>query len=399
MSDLRPLAPPALASDLKAIVEAPFPRFSDAEMARRRAAVAAAMEAAEVDHLVIYGMNRTGNVIQWLTQWPVLTEAAGVHTDGKRDNLYIQYYNHIAQARRLAEAQVEWGEQSAIGCAIAELERRGARRDRVGVIGPLGFRGHAALSNRFGSVKDLNPAYQRLRLVKSDEEIRWFRIGAHFSDLGIAALARELRPGLTERELGAIIEGAWLPYGGGTVIHFLGATAMAAPDLCVPAQYPSTRRIAAGDVVTTEISGHFWDHSGQVLRSFAVAAEPTQLYRDLHAAADKAFDAIFAAVKPGAKPADLVAASRVIEDAGFTTNDDIVHGYGGGYLPPVLGSHSRPAGPVPDFALQPGMMMVIQPNVITKDDRAGVQTGECVLVTAAGAARLHDFPRGFRRVG
>ena len=154
-----------------------------------------------------------------------------------------------------------------------------------------------------------------------------------------------------------------------------------------------------GDVVTTEISGSFWDHSGQVLRSFAVAAEPTPLYRDLHAAADAAFAAILTAVKPGAKPADLVAAARVIEEAGFTTDDDIVHGYGGGYLPPVLGSASRSAGPIPEFALAPGMMMVIQPNVITRDGKAGVQTGECVLVTADGAESLHHYPRGFRRVG
>ena len=397
--DLRPLAPPELAPELKPILEAPFPRFSATEMTRRRDAMVQAMDAAKVDHLVIYGMNRTGNIVQWLTQWPVLTEAAGVHTPGQRDTLYIQYYNHIAQARRLAEAQVEWGGQSAIGGAIAELERRGAGRDRVGVIGPLGFRGHAALSQSFGTIVDLNPAYIRLRMVKSAEEIAWFRIGAFFSDLGIAALEREARPGLTERELGAIIEGAWQPYGGTNVIHFIGVTPMETPDLCVPAQYPSTRRVALGDVITTEISGQFWDHSGQVLRSFAVGREPTPLYRDLHAAADAAFDAMFAAVRPGAKPADLIAASRVVEEAGFTTNDDIVHGYGGGYLPPVLGSASRPAGPVPDFPLAPGMMMVIQPNVITRDDKAGVQTGELVLVTDKGATRMHNFPRGFRRIG
>ena len=397
-SESRPLAPPELAPELRAIVEAPFPRFSAAEMTRRRDAIAAAMRAVEVDHLVIYGANRGGNIIQYLTQWPVLTEAAGVHTPGMRDCLHIQYYNHVAQARRLAEAQVEWGGQSAIGGAIAELARRGAKTDRVGVIGPLGFRGHEALVARFGRIKDLNPAYFHLRLVKSAEEIAWFRIGAAYSDLGIAALERVLRPGLTERELGAAIEGAWLPYGGTNIIHFIGVTAMDAPDLCVPAQYPSTRRVAAGDALTTEISGNFWDYSGQVLRSFAVAREPTQLYRDLHAAADAAFDAMFAAVRPGAKPADLVAASRVIEEAGFTTNDDIVHGYGGGYLPPVLGSASRPAGPIPDFAFEPGMMMVIQPNVITRDERAGVQTGELVLVTESGARRMHNFPRGFRRV-
>jgi Xaa-Pro aminopeptidase len=49
---------------------------------------------------------------------------------------------------------------------------------------------------------------------------------------------------------------------------------------------------------------------------------------------------------------------------------------------------------VPDLVLQPGMMMVIQPNVITHDQRAGVQTGECVVVTANGAESLHTAPRG-----
>jgi Xaa-Pro dipeptidase len=36
--------------------------------------------------------------------------------------------------------------------------------------------------------------------------------------------------------------------------------------------------------------------------------------------------------------------------------------------------------------------------VITRDERAGVQTGELVLVTADGAERLHHFDRGLLRV-
>jgi Xaa-Pro aminopeptidase len=65
----------------------------------------------------------------------------------------------------------------------------------------------------------------------------------------------------------------------------------------------------------------------------------------------------------------------------------------------VLGSRSRPAGPLPDMTLQAGMMIVVQPNVITRDQRAGVQVGELVLVTADGYERLHAAPSGFIRVG
>jgi Xaa-Pro dipeptidase len=41
----------------------------------------------------------------------------------------------------------------------------------------------------------------------------------------------------------------------------------------------------------------------------------------------------------------------------------------------------------------------VQPNVCTPDERAGVQTGELVLVTDRGADRLHSFPRGLLRLG
>ena len=132
-----------------------------------------------------------------------------------------------------------------------------------------------------------------------------------------------------------------------------------------------------------------------MLRTFAVDAEPTPLYRGLHAAADAAFDAIAAVLRAGATPAQVVEASGVIEEAGFTIIDDLLHGYGGGYLQPILGSKSRPAGPVPEEPFRAGQTVVIQPNVVTRDHTAGVQTGEMVLITKDGIERLHAFPRGF----
>jgi Xaa-Pro aminopeptidase len=170
---------------------------------------------------------------------------------------------------------------------------------------------------------------------------------------------------------------------------------MAASDLAVPRQFPSTRKVQNGDVVVAEITAAFWEHPGQVLRSFALG-EPTQLYRDLHAAADAAFDAIAAVLKAGATPAQVVDASGVIEARGFTIIDDLLHGYGGGYLPPILGSASRPSGAVPAVPFRAGQTVVIQPNVVTRDGKAGVQTGEMVLVTETGVERFHSISRGFQ---
>jgi Xaa-Pro aminopeptidase len=253
---------------------------------------------------------------------------------------------------------------------------------------------HRRLAGAAADVVSLGDAYTRLRLVKSPEELDRLRVGAHLSDLAVLALRDGLRAGLVDHQLSDLVERAYVPLGGTTHIHYFGITAMADPDRGAPAQHTTGREVRDGDVVVTEISAAFQGYSGQVLRTMTTAAELTPMYRELHAVADAAFDAVCSVLRPGATAAEIVAAAGVIEDAGYTIVDDLVHGFGGGYLPPVLGSRSRPAGPLPDLVLEEGMTLVVQPNVTTLDHRAGVQTGELMVVTASGAESLHGAPRG-----
>jgi Xaa-Pro dipeptidase len=367
-------------------------------MRRRHDALEAVMERREVDHTLVYGANRFGSGVQWLTRWPVTREALVVVTPGRGDVLFVHFFNHLPNAVRIAtEADVRWAGEIMEG-AIEELERRGARGRRVGVIGPLGYLPHAQLA-AFAEPVDLNQDYTTLRLVKSSEELQWLEIGASLTDAAMEALQRGARPGMDERALGDLVERSYVGRGGSTHIHYFGATAMEEPDLPAPAQWPSTRPLAPGDALVCELSAAFWDYPGQLLRTFAVESEPTPLYRDLHDIAEAAFEAIVGHLRPGVAAAELVEAATVIEDAGYTTRDDLVHGFVGGYLPPVVGSRSRSLEPVPKFGFTEGMTVVVQPNVVTPDERAGVQTGELVLVTQQGAKSLHGYERGFLRLG
>ena len=389
-----------LPSHLRELLDADIPRFSAGEMKRRRNLVAAAMAEAKAEHLVFCGYNRAGSAVQWLTQWPVTTEALGVFSPGLPDALFVQWVNHAPLARRFADAAeiVEWGGESSIRKVIEVLDKRGAQSGRVAVMGPMPFEQHTMLTAKFGTIVSLNRMYQRLRAVKSPEELDWLRIGAAMSDAGMAALRNAIRPGVTERQLGDAIERAYVAEGGTTGIHYIGVTSMHDSQIGVPRQYPSNRKVQKGDVVVSEITAQFFDHGGQVLRSFTVGEEPTPLYRDLHAAADAALDAIFKVLKAGTTPAEVIAASHPIEDAGFTIIDDLLHGYGGGYLRPILGSKSRPSGPVPEEPFQAGQTVVVQPNVVTRDGKAGVQTGQLIVITETGVESLQKFPRGFARV-
>jgi len=365
-------------------------------MRRRREALAALAEHAKADLVLVCGENRSGSGVAWLTGWPVSAEGIAVFDPPAPGVLFIQHHNHVPLARRVAAGwDVLWGGPSTLESLEEELKKRGKRK--IGVIGPLAAAKQRRLAQRFELV-ELNAAYLELRLVKSAEEIDWVRIGAWLSDLAIDRLRREARAGTSERELWRICENAYVGEGGTTWIHYFGAASMVAPDCCAPAQYPSTRRLAAGDAMFCEISAQFWDYPGQVLRSFTVEAEPTALYRDLYATADAALQAILKKIRQGVPARALIEASGVIEKAGFTTCDDLVHGFVGGYLPPVLGSRSRPAGAVPELELQAGMTLVVQPNVVTPDGRAGVQLGELVVVTRDGFERVHGAPSEFFRL-
>jgi len=388
--------PLGLASSLRALFDQSFPRFSDAEYARRRNALARAMQQAGVDHLLLVCAQGVGNAVRWLTAWPGTNEALLLFRPGEAMTMYVEYCNHVPQAVAMArDVDVRWAGQQGIINVVEEFERRAARR--VGVIGPLAGPRWKALESRFHLIS-LDSEYVALRMLKSGEELDWLRIGAALSDAGMRALIAGTKPGMSEHDLVNLVERVYVGLGGAHGIHFIGSTAMAAPDLCVPRQFLSRRKVRAGDFVFCELSASWWDYSGQVLRGCTVDAEPTPLYRDLHLTALAAYEAITKAIRPGATGPELVEVSSVIEANGFTTCDDLVHGYGGGYLPPILGSRSRPAR-AEALALAENMCLVVQPNVITSDQKAGVQLGNLVRVTKDGCESLQRIPLAFFRAG
>jgi Xaa-Pro dipeptidase len=375
--------------------------FSAAEMRRRRAAFGQEMERSGASHALVYGANRSGSAVSWLTGWPVTREALLIVAPEEDDDvLLVSYFNHVPQARRLSATRVEWAGGRAVATALDLLAARGSLPGRIGVAGALPYDQYLLLAGQVPGVVDLNPAYTALRLVKSAEEVAVLRRGAALTDAAITALAGALSPGTTDYEVLAAVERAYTVQGGLHHIHYLGITAMDEPAVSVPAQWPTGCVIRHRDVVTCEISAAAApEYAGQVLRTFTVGAPPTALYAELHAVAVAAYDAITQALVPGARASDLAAAAAaVVSEAGFAAIDDLVHGYGGGYLPPIVPAPGQPAT-APDFTLGAGMTVVVQPNVVTRDRRAGVQTGELLLVTEHGPERLHTFPHGLQQAG
>lgn len=371
--------------------------FSDAEFLRRRAAFEAKIAARDVSHALIRGFLRIGPAISYFTGWPTTHDAVILMTPGEEPVLFVNHYNHFPMAQMMARmSDVRWGGVSAVNSALEELQKRGG--GKLGVVGNFTVSQHEKVSAAADALVDMGGDYTSLRLIKSEEEHDWMEIGTILSDVGIGAIPKGLRIGMTEYELGDVVERSYMPHGAVNQTHYFMINNMEQSGYCVPRQFSSNRKIQKGDMLATELSAQFWGYSGQILRTVTIGTDPTPLYKDLHDVAMAAFDAIVSVLKPGTRPAEIIEAATVIEDAGFTIWDDLVHGFGGGYLPPVLGSKSRDIFPAPDMALEEGMYLVVQPNVITPDNKAGVQTGEMMRITATGAEPVHTYPRGMERV-
>src|SRR5690606_9344129 len=100
---------------LMAIVEQEYPRFSTAEMSRRRGLVEQTMQDAGVDHLLVYGAGFRGGAVHWVSDWHTTYEAALVVTPGRTDCLFIQFYNHLPLARKMMpRTDVRWGGEHTI---------------------------------------------------------------------------------------------------------------------------------------------------------------------------------------------------------------------------------------------------------------------------------------------
>lgn len=390
-------------------------RFSPVEMARRWALARKAMEREDVDALLIFGnsgVNRHNEAnVFWLTNHLDLHHCYLVAPrDPSIDPaLYTGLVNHVPNARSATDVPiVEWGGYDPAVALVERLRTIGLERGRLGLVGVNATFGmgmphqhHATLRASLPDLElvELTKAFASLRSVKSDEEIRWLRRAAAFTDRTIEALRDQVRPGMPEYALLGIIEGSYRSDGGLPHIAFIRSMPMDEPNGCLPAQDPSDRRIERGDVIITEISASYWGYSGQIHRPIFVAADPTDAWQRMFDTALDAYRAMADAIRPGATEADVIRAASVIGERGYDIYDDLIHGYGVDIHPPVIDRSCSRYWPWDDAAPAPpgrgfeaNMAIVIQPNPITPDERMGLQLGALTIVTDEGARSLHDIP-------
>ena len=352
-----------------------FPRFSDQEYVRRYGAVRDAMEAQDLDAILIFGARSSSEVhlSNYLPQSPcwLLFPRQGDAT------CFIHFFNHqpCAKAQSIL-LDVRWYGPSPIPTLVQEIQRRDLTKRRMGLVSMRSISyGHVMELKRLlpeTEFVEFGPSFNQIRRVRSEEELVYLRRSGFLTDLACVALEQRLRPGMNEQEILSVVYNAYLKHGGDPGIHFIATTRMDEPDRFVPWQRTTERVLETGSVVITELTVSYWGYSTQIHRPFAIGREPSALYRKLFDVALKCYENVKNICRPGVTSEQLIAATAVIEENGFTTYDSVFHGEAGKL--PELGTRSA-AHPLEPWTLIENMVHVIQPNPITRDFKAGLQLG------------------------
>lgn len=371
-----------------------YPTFSDQEIARRHAAVYNLMEQEGVDALLVYGSGRYASDVYWLSDWPSSREAYVLFQKGREPVILMQLFNHYPMAKVMSVIKdVRWAGANT-GNNVAELIReRGLEKQKIGLVGSIAYQIYNKLREKYPAAGfiDLNSKMRMLRTVRSAEEIERIRFASKLTDDSIHAMAEGLKEGMREDEIPALIEPTYLKLGGYAGIHFMSSMPMRNPDFPVPSQFHSTRRLQKGDCLITEISGAYSGYSGQIHRTFSIGEGPTPEWKQMHDAAVEAFETLARVIKDGATTTEAEEAAEIIHRRGYTILDDLVHGVN--QYPPVFQTKTSKRHDSKEITFRENMVIVIQPNVMTRDERMGLQFGETLRVTKNGCETLNAYPR------
>jgi len=371
-----------------------YPTFSDAEISRRHKAIYTLMEQEGVDALLFYGSGRYASDIYWLSDWPSSREAYLLMQCGKEPVILMQLFNHFPMARVMSAIKdVRWAGANTTNSLVELIRERGLESNKIGLIGSLSYQVYNRLREQYPSAVfvDVGGKLRMMRTIKSAEEIERIHTASKLTDRSIQAMAEGLKAGMREDEIPVLIEPVYLKAGGYAGIHFMSSMPMREPDFPVPSQFHSNRKLQKGDALITEISGAYSGYSGQIHRTFSIGEGPTPEWQKLHDAAMEVFEVLSKVIKDGATTTEAEEAAEIIHRRGYSTYDDLVHGVN--QYPPIFQTKTRKRHNSKEMVFRENMVIVIQPNLTTYDEKMGLQFGETLVVKKNGCETLNAYPR------
>lgn len=269
-----------------------------------------------------------------------------------------------------------------------KLERLGVQPEHMTLAGMDGLK--AALRKAKVGSKSITTAsgvVGSLRAVKDEGEIAAIRKAARVQEAAMLATRAELRPGMSEIEICAMLEEAMKSRGSSRPAFdtIVGAHANASR----PHYHPAAAKTKNGKGLLIDWGASVDGYRSDMTRCFCFGKWPREL-REIYGIVLDAHEAAAAALRPGARCADIDAVARDhIAKSGYGDNFGHSLGHGLGMDVHERPSLSRHAG---DAELEEGHVVTIEPGIYLPGV-GGVRIEDDYAITARGAKNLCSLPK------
>jgi Xaa-Pro aminopeptidase len=239
--------------------------------------------------------------------------------------------------------------------------------------------------------ENARPAVGAMRQVKSPREQELLRAAIERSMEAHREAMRALRPGMHEYEIAALMKASFERAGcerpGYPPIVGSGSNST------VLHHAEPRREMQAGEVVVIDVGAECAGYTADITRTLPVNGQFTQRQREIYEIVLGAQNAVLAAMKPG------MTMAREGPNSLYKIAFDYINTHGkdskgeplGKYFIHGLGHHIglqvHDAGD-PNRALEPGMILTVEPGIYIPEENLGVRIEDIVLVTEKGAVLL-----------
>lgn len=226
----------------------------------------------------------------------------------------------------------------------------------------------------------------RVRSCKDEEERGLMREASRRNDLGMAEFVKNIRPGITERQLAASMEEIYRSLGadGYSFQPLVGFGKNAA----IGHHEPDGTVLKEGNCVLLDVGCRKDGYCADMTRTFFFRTV-TEAHRKVYDIVRKANETAESIIRPGVKFCEIDKAARsVIEEAGF--GESFTHRLGHS-----IGIEVHEFGDVSSAnteEVRPGMTFSIEPGIYLQGD-VGVRIEDLVLVTETGCEVLNSYTK------
>jgi Xaa-Pro aminopeptidase len=382
--------------------------FSVAERTRRAEALQAIVRELDLDALVLAAADYRGHkgALRWIADYNLVHRYGfAVVAPGGEPQLVLP--QNLAMGRR-SDWDVPMRFERDLRTGLPAVLRELGRMRRIGIVGlgqAMKVEDYLGLRAAFGDADfvDAQDAFERARARKSLEEIEGVRESTHIAEACFERLLEVVRPGVTEREVGASMYQRCYALGGEDPL-FLSMYPEQVGGGKVEGRFgaPNDRALGPGDVLifSFELVGRlgYW----MELARMVVLGEPDELTVRMNAAVAAGLDAGAASMRPGVRPDEV---QRAILDAvavhGARSSYWSGHGIGQDVIEePWLGLDVVQDRDVPsEWVLEEGMVLSSHPYAVDLDGRGAGYMANTYVVGEDGGEALSDRPLDLYVIG